>query len=86
MADPKLKRSSATIRYRATDGYRSEVTFSQIGRRGIDCPPEAPLLEAIDELARLLALFGFEKQAREKVDEACKRVAEWREKDGRCHG
>lgn len=78
MADPVLKRASVTIRYTASDGYRSEVTYSNTGRMEINPPAEAPLLEALEELARLTSLFGFDHRARVVFDAARERVASWR--------
>ena len=78
MSDPTLKRSSVTINYAASDGYRSTVNYSNIGRMGIQPPPELPLLEAIEELSRLCALFGFGEQAAQRVAEARERVGAWR--------
>jgi hypothetical protein len=82
MSDPTLKRSSVRIVYSASDGYRSEVTYSSIGRMGIKPPPEAPILEAIEELARLSELFGFGERAATAVAEAQCRVREWRARRG----
>jgi hypothetical protein len=76
--DPKLKRTSVTIKYTASDGYRSEVNYSNTGRMGTQPPPELPLIEALEELARLTALFGFEDRALEAFNGARQRVAEWR--------
>lgn len=78
MADPTLKRTSVTIKYTASDGYRHEVSYSNIGRMGTKPPPEVPLLEAIDELARLCELFGFGAKASLAVATAQMRVREWR--------
>jgi hypothetical protein len=78
MADPTLKRSSVTINYAASDGYRSTVNYSNRGRMGREPPPQLPLLEAVDELARLCELFGFGAEASARVDEARARVKAWR--------
>ena len=81
MADPKLERTSVEIRYTADDGYSSVCGY----RTGKGAPvhgdatrPEGALLSALEELARITALFGFEAEARKTVDEAFARVAEWR--------
>jgi hypothetical protein len=83
MADPKLKKTSVVIRYTASTGHRAEMTCKAGEdvahlKTGKPVPPEKALLSGIEELARLLALFGFEQQAREAVDGAFGRVAEWR--------
>lgn len=78
MADPTLKRSSVTINYAASDGYRSSVNYSNRGRMGINPLPQDPLLEAIEELSRLCALFGFGDEAAKRVAEARERVDQWR--------
>lgn len=79
MADPKLERSSVDIRYRADDGF-SSVCGLKSGKGYVDTKPESALLGALDELARIAALFGYQDEARKTVDEALARVAEWRAK------
>ena len=78
MSDPTLKRSSVTINYTASDGYRIAVNYSNRGQMGRQPPPELPLLDAIEELSRLCALFGFGEQAAQRVAEARERVDAWR--------
>lgn len=78
MSDPTLKRSSVTINYTASDGYRSAVNYSNRGQMGRQPPPELPLLDAIEELSRLCALFGFGDQAAQRVADARERVDAWR--------
>lgn len=73
--DPKLVRSSVTISYRADDGYASQ---HQVNSHLTGVAPHEPLLEALEELARLTALFGFETEALERFNAARKRVADWR--------
>lgn len=82
MADPTLKRSSVTIVYTSSDGYKAQVCYSNIGRMGLRPPPEAPILEAIAELSRLAELFGFGARAAEEQALARARVVEWRSKRG----
>lgn len=74
MTDPTLKSASTKLVYTASDGYRCELGHSskQAGS------PQAALIGSIDELARILALFGFEAEAREATESAFRRVAEWR--------
>lgn len=74
MADPILKSTSVKISYSASDGYRSEVGF---GSNRAPTPHDA-LIGSIEEMARVLALFGFEAEARTAVESAFQRVAEWR--------
>ena len=78
MSDRTLKRSIVTINYAASDGYRSAVNYSNRGRMGLRPPPELPLLDAIEELSRLCALFGFGDQAAQRVADARGRVDAWR--------
>ena len=68
MADPTLKKTLVQIRYTASTGYRAEMTCKAGEgvahlQTGEPVPPEKALLAGIEELARLLALFGFEQQA-----------------------
>lgn len=74
MADPTLKSASVQIEYTSSDGYRSQVGFG--GYRA--ATPQAALIGSIEEMARILALFGFEAEARSTVDGAFQRVAQWR--------
>lgn len=83
MADPTLKRTSVQINYTASDGYRSECGYKAGAgsislKTGEPIPPEGALLEALEELARLTALFGFEAEALERFNAARARVFEWR--------
>jgi hypothetical protein len=77
MGDPKLTKTRVVIYYEADDGFECETQYSQE-----NCikaiPAEKPFIDAMEELARLTALFGFEDQAREVFDGARNRVAEWR--------
>lgn len=78
MNDPTLKRASVTINYAASDGYRLTVNYSNRGRMGVSPPPEAPLLDAIEELTRIAALFGFGADALDRASQAIGRVHLWR--------
>ena len=73
MNDPKLKRTSVVVKYGADDGYSSDTKFTGTKER-----PEIGLLAALEELARLTALFGFEEEALEAFNGARQRVTEWR--------
>lgn len=82
-ADPKLKRTLVRIDYTSDDGYRADFTAkagtgSKHRVTGEEVPPEKALLGAVEELARLTALFGFEDQALERFNDARQRVFEWR--------
>lgn len=72
MSDPKIVRSSVVIKYQSDDGYSYEATFN----KGVT--PEIPMLEATEELARLTALFGFEKEAQDRCEKARKLISDWR--------
>lgn len=76
MADPKLKSSSVRIQYASDDGYKLDVDYTNRGPKKAE--PHKMLLAGIKENARILALFGFEAEAREAVDSAFQGVAEWR--------
>jgi hypothetical protein len=82
-ADPTLKRTLVRIDYTSSDGYRADAQFkggtgSKHRVTGEEILPEKALLGALEELARLTALFGFEDQAMEKFNGARQRVFEWR--------
>lgn len=78
MADPLLTKTSVTVRYTANDGYSSEQTFKIYPVDHNRLPPEQPLIDAVEELARLTALFGFEDKALAVFNEARQRVFDWR--------
>lgn len=80
MSDPKLKKTSVAISYKSNDGYSMTTSM----KAGDGCfhlkthepiPPEHALLEGIEELARLTALFGFREEAERRVNDAFERVA-----------
>jgi hypothetical protein len=84
MADPTLKRTSVQINYTSSDGYRMAFgTKAGSGSKhrvtGVEVPPEEALLAALEELARLTALFGFEDEATRRFQCARAAVFEWRE-------
>lgn len=72
-ADPVLTYAAVQIAYHANDGYRGTES---IGGRGQD--PKVAMLAALDELTRVLALFGFETEARAAAEGAFERVAAFR--------
>lgn len=78
MSDPLLTTSSVTIRYSANDGYSGEQTFKIYPVDIGNIPPEQPMVDALEELARLTALFGFEDKALEAFNGARQRVANWK--------
>lgn len=75
MADPTLKTTRVLISYTASDGYRSEMSLSSARAT----TPQAVYIEAVEELSRLCALFGFEAEARQAFEGAAARVAQHRE-------
>ncbi len=76
MEDPKLKLSRVFISYSASDGYRKESTYSS-SQMNVEkeLKPVQPLLSAIEELARLTALFGYGDEALQAFNDARERVA-----------
>jgi len=78
MSDPTLKRASVTISFTDSRGYKSQVNYSNIGRMGKPLAPQTPMIEALAELARLTALFGFNDEAAAAFDKARKDVADCR--------
>lgn len=81
--NPKLTKTAVQIKYWADDGYKSD-TMMKAGQgqthmvTGEPIPPELALLDAIEELQRLCNLFGFAKQADERIAAVNSRMAEWR--------
>lgn len=75
MADPKLTSAQVRLIYRADDGYRNETGWSSFNGAGT---PQSVLLEALEELARITALFGLEVEAAQRFHDARVRVADWR--------
>lgn len=73
MSDPKLKTARVTIHYTSDNGYSAE--FKVKGKRET---PHGGLIEGLEELARLTALFGFEDEAAKAFNAARARVAAWR--------
>lgn len=87
MADPKFKSTSVFITYKSSDGVRVEQkastdTTSRHLRTGDLLGAQHALLEGLEELARLTALFGFEAEALERFNAARQRVVEWKAKRG----
>lgn len=83
MSDPTLKRTSVQIKYTSSDGFRAEFggkagTGTRHRITSEEVPPQNALIAGFVELARLAALFGFEREAREAAEAAFARVAEWR--------
>jgi hypothetical protein len=83
MADPTLKKTNVQINYTASDGYRAEFgakagAGSKNRATGEEVPPERALLAGLEELSRLLCLFGFDAEARQAFDGARDAVLEWR--------
>lgn len=78
MADPTIKTSSVRIKYASTDGYSMDADYTNRGPKKAE--PHKMLLEGFAELARILALFGFEQQAAEASAKSFAAVQEWRDK------
>lgn len=78
MSDPTLKSASVTIRYTSSDGYSMETCLKG-GPSNPLSTAEHCLLDTLEELARLTALFGLQEKASERVEGSFKRVAEWRD-------
>ena len=73
----KLRRSRVVVTYSAADGYSSNASYK--------CAKETPqqgMLNGLEELARLTALFGFEDEAEKVFTDARQRVAEWKKENG----
>ena len=79
MNEPSLKKVSVRISYEADDGYRSVVSYES---RKDGASPNFALIEALEELSRLTALFGVEYQAKEVFEAARARVAKWKSDNG----
>lgn len=71
---PVMKSCRIQINYSADDGFRSEAAYSS-KRSG---SPEECLYNAADEIARLAELFGFGDLIEFAVQDARKRVREWK--------
>ena len=84
MKNPKLTKTLVQIKYTSDDKYRYELTCK--GGQGVTSlsgapvPPEVALLSGLEELQRLCNLFGFAKQADERIAAVNGRMAEWRSK------
>lgn len=81
--DPTLKRTKTSIAYTSSDGYRMEFDAkasptSKNTRTGEPVPLHEPLLAAVEELSRILALFGFADEAKARFDKAATNIAAWR--------
>lgn len=81
--DPTIVTASVQIAYRASDGFSSKQAFSLATKEAReDCPPVKPMLDAFEELARLLVLFGYEPQAEAVFLSTRQRVSNWRKNRG----
>jgi len=75
--DPRLTKTSVIIRIKADDGYSAKTEYADKLKVST---PETPLLDGIEEVARLLALYGYQNEARERVERAFRRVDDFNEK------
>lgn len=81
--DPRIKKCSVSISYHSDDGYESDQVFHLYPIDHNVKMPEQPLIDGLEELARLTALFGLEAKAKEVFEAAQTRVREWKVKTGR---
>lgn len=70
---PKLKTTRVVVKYSADDGVSCESVY-----KGAPDMPHGGLISALEELARLTALFGFEDEALRVFNGARERVAAWK--------
>ncbi|MDP1980499.1 hypothetical protein [Undibacterium sp.] len=80
MTDPKIIKAVVTINYTADDGTSSSVTYKEYPADAGRNPPCQPLIDGLEELARLTTLFKFENKALVAFHEARKKVFIWRSK------
>ncbi len=80
MTDPQIVKATVTINYTSDDGHTSSVTFKQYPADAGRNPPCQPLIDGLEELARLTTLFKFENKALTVFHEARKKVFIWRSK------
>lgn len=80
----RLINASVLIKYSSDDGYRSEELIRagkrypiKLGQSVVPTKAETALLDGIEELARLCALFGNTDEAKKRVDAAFSRVEEF---------
>lgn len=85
MSNPKLTKTAVQIKYWSDDGYKSDMTIKGGGSEmgyitGAPVPPEASLLQGIEELQRLCNLFGFGPAADARIAAVNERMKDWRQK------
>jgi hypothetical protein len=71
-----LVSASVAFSFRSSDGYGAKDVFSTVN----GAEAKAVLIEAVDEIARIAALYEFGDEIVAAAQDACKRVAEWRAK------
>jgi hypothetical protein len=74
-----MTKAKVVIGYHADDGYQTEAEYRAPNRNLPRVTPKAAMLAALEELARLTALFGWEDEALEKFTAARERVAKFKE-------
>lgn len=84
MSNPKLTKTAVQIKYWSDDGYKADMIIKGGGNEvghitGTPVPPEASLLQGLEELQRLCNLFGFAKEADERIAAVNARMTKWRE-------
>ncbi|MFZ3004180.1 MAG: hypothetical protein WA071_27960 [Undibacterium umbellatum] len=80
MTDPKIIKATVTISYTSDDGLSSSTTFSDRPVSVGKIAPVQPLIDGLEELARVTTLFGHEINALTVFHEARKQVFIWRSK------
>ena len=81
--DPRIEKCSVSISYKSDDGYECNQEFHIFPIDHNVKMPEQPMIDGLEELARLTALFGLEARAKEVFEAAQGRVQEWKVKTGR---
>ncbi len=73
-----IKSASVKFSFTSSDGYSKSDTFSV----KYGALPRSVLIEAVDEIARIAALYEFGDEVVAAAQDACKRVADWRAQQG----
>lgn len=81
MDHPKLINSRVVIEFECDDGYDKSSTYTNDRADGKKIPHNA-LMTALDDLARITALYGFEDEALNVFNSARARVKECKVRDG----
>lgn len=76
-AGPQLKAASIKFSFKSSTGYSTSENWGP-GNNGT--APQV-LIAAVDEIARIAALYGFGAEVVAAAQDACRRVAVWRDTD-----